>query len=47
MQIQLKSNEVLSDINSKYLKNIKPIFEVICFDCHNDKTNYPWYFKLP
>ena len=47
MEMKVESKEVFSEINNEYLKNIKPIFEVKCFDCHSDKTNYPWYFKLP
>ncbi|NOR58399.1 MAG: hypothetical protein GQ474_07750 [Sulfurimonas sp.] len=34
-------------INSKYVKDIKPIFEKKCFDCHGGKTNFPWYYKIP
>ena len=26
---------------------IKPIFERACFDCHSNKTVYPWYHKIP
>lgn len=36
-----------STINTNYLKNIKPIFEQKCFDCHSDKTRFPWYYSLP
>ena len=34
-------------INMQYVRSIKPIFKRSCFDCHGDKTNYPWYYKLP
>jgi hypothetical protein len=34
-------------INKNYLKNIKPIFEKKCFDCHGSISNYPWYYKVP
>lgn len=47
IEIQVQSSEVNNKINSKYLKDIKPIFEKKCFDCHSNKTKYPWYFKLP
>ncbi len=33
-------------INQEYQK-VKPLFERGCFDCHSDKTVYPWYYKLP
>lgn len=41
------SASVLQDINANYQKNIKPIFQKKCFDCHSGQTNYPWYYKLP
>ncbi|MFT6632237.1 MAG: mono/diheme cytochrome c family protein [Bacteriovoracaceae bacterium] len=34
-------------INEQYIKSVKPVFKNSCFDCHGDKTNYPWYYKLP
>ncbi|MBI2026889.1 MAG: heme-binding domain-containing protein [Deltaproteobacteria bacterium] len=34
-------------INQQYVQNIKQIFQKVCFDCHSNKTNYPWYHKLP
>lgn len=46
-EIKDAQKEIYSQINEQYIKNIKPIFEVKCFDCHSDKTVYPWYFKLP
>lgn len=41
------SKAIYAEINNSYLKEIKPIFETKCFDCHSNKTKYPWYFKLP
>ncbi len=26
---------------------LEPIWKKACFDCHSDKTVYPWYYKLP
>ncbi len=26
---------------------LKPIFREGCFDCHSDKTDFPWYHSLP
>ena len=39
--------KVYEVINSKYVKNIKPIFEKKCFDCHGSVTKFPWYYKIP
>lgn len=35
------------DINEDYLKNIKPIFQAKCFNCHSNKVTYPFYYKIP
>lgn len=40
-------DQVLQEINQNYLKNVKPIFQAKCFDCHSTKTNYPWYYSIP
>jgi hypothetical protein len=34
-------------INRAYLAEIKPIFKKKCFDCHSNRTNYPWYYGVP
>lgn len=34
-------------INAIYIKNIKPIFEKKCFDCHGEVKIFPWYYKVP
>ena len=39
--------DIYSTINDKYLKNIKPIFEVKCFNCHSNQTKQYWYSNLP
>ncbi len=26
---------------------LEPIFKKGCFDCHSDKTDFPWYYKIP
>lgn len=36
-----------SKINKEYIENIKPIFELKCFNCHSDKTKQYWYSNLP
>ncbi len=47
IEVQKNTKDIYSKINTKYLKDIKPIFESKCFDCHRNQTKYPWYFKLP
>ncbi|MCH8227563.1 MAG: heme-binding domain-containing protein, partial [Proteobacteria bacterium] len=34
-------------MNQAYLESVKPIFKIKCFDCHSNKTQYPWYYRLP
>lgn len=26
---------------------LEPLWKKACYDCHSDKTVYPWYYKLP
>lgn len=26
---------------------LEPIWIKACYDCHSDRTRYPWYYKLP
>ena len=46
---EIKENKVdiYTQINEEYIKNIKPIFEVKCFNCHSDKTKQYWYSNFP
>jgi hypothetical protein len=37
----------LERINERYLSEVKPIFQKSCFDCHSDRTRFPWYYTLP
>jgi hypothetical protein len=37
----------LEEINERYLKDVKPIFERTCFNCHSSRTRLPWYQKVP
>lgn len=34
-------------VNTIYLKEVKPIFEKKCFDCHSSHTRFPWYYPIP
>jgi len=37
----------LKRINAQYVKNIKPIFQNKCFNCHAEAKRLPWYSKIP
>lgn len=39
--------EILKAINEAYLKQVKPIFQRSCTECHSTNTNLPWYYALP
>lgn len=41
-----KRDSLFSLINEMYLP-LKPIIAFSCFDCHSQKTEYPWYYELP
>lgn len=43
----------LSDDNQQHLSTVLPIpadvekvLQVACYDCHSNKTNYPWYANI-
>lgn len=47
-QVKLTAQEAkFKKINEVYVKQIKPIFQGKCFDCHSQYTNFPWYYPLP
>lgn len=46
-KLQGNEEKAFIKINLQYTKEIKPIFERSCFDCHSDQTRYPWYHELP
>lgn len=39
--------DVLKLINESYIKDVKPIFQKSCINCHSSSTTYPWYASLP
>lgn len=45
--IEPSEDATLKTINEAYLKDVKPIFQKSCFDCHSNSTQYPWYSSLP
>ena len=42
----LSIDSIYSEIQMGFQK-LEPIFERACFDCHSNRTKYPWYHKLP
>jgi hypothetical protein len=41
------SPKALKAVGLAYQRDIAPIMEKACFDCHSSKTVYPWYHHLP
>ena len=41
------NQDIFRKINISYENKIKPLIENSCFNCHSQKVNYPWYYKLP
>jgi hypothetical protein len=39
--------EAAEVINEMYQREVQPIFEKKCFDCHSSRTKFPWYYKVP
>ncbi|RZA21842.1 MAG: hypothetical protein EOP10_16165, partial [Proteobacteria bacterium] len=37
----------MQTMHDDYVAKIEPIFRRKCFDCHSDRTKYPWYSKIP
>lgn len=34
-------------VSASYEKDVRPLVQRACFDCHSDKTVWPWYHSLP
>lgn len=45
VSVEIKTS--LEKINEMYVKDVKPIFQAKCFDCHSSQTRLPWYQKVP
>lgn len=45
-KVHVKEN-VIRLIHTDYEYSVKPIFESKCFNCHSEKTTFPWYHSLP
>jgi len=39
-------DSVYTEIQSGFA-TLEPIWIKACYDCHSDRTRYPWYYKLP
>jgi hypothetical protein len=39
-------DSIYAEINRGFV-TLEPIFVKGCFDCHTDRTRFPWYHKLP
>jgi hypothetical protein len=39
--------KAVARVAASYDKDIKPLFQRACFDCHTDKTVWPWYHTIP
>ncbi len=39
--------KVFAKINGNYIKNIRPLFQRACLDCHGKISEFPWYYSLP
>ncbi|MGE0527893.1 MAG: heme-binding domain-containing protein [Bdellovibrionales bacterium] len=37
----------LEKINESYKREVKPIFQRSCFNCHSQSPRLPWYHSLP
>ena len=45
-EIKVVMDSVYAEINVSYA-SVQSILKNSCYDCHSDKTNYPWYYKIP
>jgi hypothetical protein len=37
----------LAEVGASYRRDVQPIFQAACFDCHSTHTVWPWYHALP
>jgi hypothetical protein len=44
--VTTSQDSLYAEIN-RGLAALEPIFVKGCFDCHTDRTRFPWYHKLP
>lgn len=45
-QTEVNTDSLYAIIQHDFLQ-LEPIWKKACYDCHSDKTDYPWYYKLP
>ena len=41
------SPAAVAEVGRSYDRDIKPIFQGACFDCHTTTTVWPWYHSVP
>lgn len=46
-QAPAANTDSLYAIIQQDFQRLEPIWKKACYDCHSDKTDYPWYYKLP
>jgi len=44
--VATSQDSLFAEINRGFVA-LEPIFIKGCFDCHTDRTRFPWYHKLP
>ena len=35
------------EIQQRYLKDVKPLLERSCLNCHGNQEHFPWYYSIP
>lgn len=46
-EAQLEYEKKNEQIQKEYKSTIDPILKRACYDCHSNKTIFPWYYKIP
>ena len=48
VKTDVKENaNAIREIDKEYQAKIRPIFKKACYDCHTNKTKFPWYYNMP
>lgn len=45
-QAEVNVDSLYAVVQQEFVK-LEPIWQKACNDCHTDRTDYPWYYKLP
>lgn len=46
-QLETSDTQELAKLAERYRKEVQPIFQAKCMDCHSQNTKFPWYYKWP